>query len=79
VRIAPVEVWCDGAKKHSVDAVKARAGTFVAINPASMWWMTENGERFRNWNLVGDDLQWIREATGDPEVNSMCEHMLEMD
>jgi hypothetical protein len=77
VRIAPVEQWCEGAKRNAVPAVKKRAGQFVSIDTKSMWMQTENGERFRNWRLVGDDLTWIQlNADG---ATSLCEHMLEMD
>lgn len=77
VRIAPVENWCAGAKKHANDEVLNHAGTFVSINIQSMWWQTENGERFRNWRLTGEDLDWLKsECDG---ATSLCEHMLEMD
>lgn len=79
VRIAPVERWCEGGKKWTPDAVKDRAGRFVTIDPSSMWWLTDESGTFRNWHLVGEDLDWLRRVSNDDEVNSLCEHILELD
>jgi hypothetical protein len=77
VRIAPIERWCQGARKHAPEDLRAAVGRLVAIDTQSMWMMEENGEKFRNWNLVGPDLIWLDRI--DAGSNSLCEHILEMD
>ena len=80
VKIAQVSQWCSGAKKLANKAIRCRAGQLVEIETNSMWIGidADTGEQFRNWNLVGSDLLWLRMNT-DGESNSLCEHMLEMD
>ena len=77
VRIAPIERWCEGGKRLASQAIRDRAGSFVAIDTASMWVMTsESGEPFKNWRLVGEDLAWLLR---EDDADSLCQHMLEMD
>lgn len=78
VRIAPVERWCAGSLR---DGEASMAGRIVAIDTNSMQVNTDEdtGEKFRSWKLVGKDLKWLKEILGDPVVDALCEHMLEMD